>query len=91
MNPTNPETMKVERQNMLAAARFLGMELIVVNASTASEIERVFAAAAQLRAAAMYVGSDAFLVSQRAHIAALGLRTRSPRSHQAATTSWLAN
>jgi putative ABC transport system substrate-binding protein len=78
MNPTYPESTKVERQNLQAAARFLGMELIVVNASTESEIERAFAAAAQLRAAALYVGTDAFLVSQRNHIASLGLRYALP-------------
>jgi putative ABC transport system substrate-binding protein len=78
MNPTNSESMKVERQSLQAAARFLGMELIVVNASTESEIEWAFGAAAQLGAAAMYVGSDAFLVSQRAHMAAHGLRYALP-------------
>ena len=56
----------------------LPRELIVLNGGTKSEIEGAFAAAAQQRAAALYVGSDAFLVSQRDHIAALGLRYALP-------------
>jgi putative ABC transport system substrate-binding protein len=74
VNPTNLETMKIERENLQAAARHLGVELIVVNARTEREIEEAFSAAAQQRAAALYVGSDAFLVGEREHIAALGLR-----------------
>jgi len=77
MNPTNSD-MEVERENLQAAARHLGIELIVLRARTASEIEEAFAAGAQQQAAALYVGSDAFLVSQRDHIASLGLRHALP-------------
>jgi len=77
MNPTNSD-MEVERENLQAAARHLGIELIVLRARTTSEIEEAFAAGAQQQAAALYVGSDAFLVSQRDHIASLGLRHALP-------------
>ena len=78
VNPTNLDTLEPERQNLQAAAGHLGMELVVLNARTESEIEGAFATAAQQRAAALYVGSDAFLVSQRDHIASLGLRYALP-------------
>jgi putative ABC transport system substrate-binding protein len=77
VNPINSD-MEIERQNLEGAARHLGMELIVLNARAESEIEAAFAAAIQQQAAALYVGSDAFLVSQRDHIAALGLRYALP-------------
>jgi putative tryptophan/tyrosine transport system substrate-binding protein len=77
VNPTNSD-MEIERQNLEGAARHLGMELIVLDARTESEIEAAFAAAIQQQAVALYVGSDAFLVSQRDHIAALGLRYALP-------------
>jgi putative ABC transport system substrate-binding protein len=78
VNPTNMDTLEPERQNLQAAAGHLGMELVVLNASTESEIEEAFGTAAQQRAAALYVSSDAFLVSQRDHIASFGLRYALP-------------
>jgi putative ABC transport system substrate-binding protein len=77
VNPTNSD-MEAERDNLQAAARHLGIELVVLSARTESEIEEAFSAAAQQKAAALYVGSDAFLVSQREHIAALGIRHALP-------------
>ena len=78
VNPTNLDTLEPERQNLQTAAGHLGMQLVVLNARTESEIEGAFATAAQQGIAALYVGSDAFLVSQRDHIAALGLRYALP-------------
>jgi putative tryptophan/tyrosine transport system substrate-binding protein len=78
VNPTNLDTLEPERQNLQAAADHLGMELVVLNAHTESEIEQAFATATQHGASALYVGTDAFLVSQRDHIAALGLRYALP-------------
>jgi putative ABC transport system substrate-binding protein len=87
VNPNNPETMQPESQDLQAAAHHFGLELIVINASTESEIERAFAVAAKQRAAALYVGSDAFLVGRREQIATLGLRyalaTISPTRNEA--------
>jgi ABC-type uncharacterized transport system substrate-binding protein len=77
VNPSNTD-MEAERESLQMAARHLGIELIVLSAHTESEVEKAFETAAQQRAAALYVGSDAFLVSQRARIAALGLRYALP-------------
>jgi putative tryptophan/tyrosine transport system substrate-binding protein len=78
VNPTNLDTLEPERQNLQTAAGHLGMQLVVLNARTESEIEGAFVTAAQQGVAALYVGSDAFLVSQRDQIAALGLRYALP-------------
>jgi putative ABC transport system substrate-binding protein len=47
VNPTNLDTLEPERQDLQAAAGHLGMELVVLNARTESEIEGAFATAAQ--------------------------------------------
>ena len=65
-------------QRVQAGARSLGLEIIVVSAGTESEIERAFATAVQQRAAALNVGTDAYLNSRREQIAALALRHALP-------------
>jgi putative ABC transport system substrate-binding protein len=76
VNPNNQTTIEVESPGVHSAAHHLGLELIVLSASTESEIESSFEAAAKQNAAGVYIGSDAFLVGQREQIAALGLRHR---------------
>jgi putative tryptophan/tyrosine transport system substrate-binding protein len=74
VNPKNSDTAKVERPGVESAARRLGLELVVLHAGTEPEIDDAFSAAAQQKAAGVYVGSDAFLVGRGAQIAALGQR-----------------
>jgi putative tryptophan/tyrosine transport system substrate-binding protein len=76
VNPTNPGTIEVESPGVHSAAHHLGLEVIVLNASTESEIEGSFVSAAQQGVAGVYIGSDAFLVGRREQIAALGMRHR---------------
>jgi putative ABC transport system substrate-binding protein len=82
VNPKNSDTAKIESAGVESAARRLGLELVVLRAGTESEIDEAFNAAAQQKAAGVYVGSDAFLVGRGAQIAALGqhhgLATMSP-------------
>ncbi len=78
VNPSNPVNSANNARIMEAAARRLGLELIVVSASSESEIESAFTSAARQRAAALQVLGDAFLNSRREQIAALGLRHRLP-------------
>jgi putative ABC transport system substrate-binding protein len=63
-----------------AAARRLGQEIIVLSASTETEIERAFLTAVQQRAAALLVDNNAFLASRGRQIAALALRHALPTS-----------
>jgi putative ABC transport system substrate-binding protein len=71
--PVNNET-----QDVQAAARGLGLDLIVLSASTENEIDGAFATAAQRRADAVFLGNNAFFISRREQIAALALRNTMP-------------
>ena len=78
VNASNPPNSANNARILEAAARQLGLELIVVSASSESEIDSAFTSAARQRAAALQVLGDAFLNSRREQIAALGLRHRLP-------------
>jgi putative ABC transport system substrate-binding protein len=81
-NPNNPVIVQDDVQAVQAAARRLGLEVIVLNGGTESEIEHAFAMAVQQRAAALYVGADSVLISRREQIAALALRYALPTMTQ---------
>ncbi|HXZ22782.1 MAG TPA: ABC transporter substrate-binding protein [Pseudolabrys sp.] len=61
-----------------AAARTLGLQLVVLNARTVSDIDTAFANLARERAGAVVVGGGAFLVSRRDQIVALAARHAVP-------------
>jgi len=77
VNPTNPVTMQEGIQGAQTVAHRLGLEIIVVNASTENGIETAFASAVQQRAAWLYA-EDAYFESRRELMAALGLRHALP-------------
>ena len=54
-----------------AAARVLGLQLVVLNARTPSDIDMGFASLVRQRASALVVGAGAFLLSRRDQIIAL--------------------
>jgi putative ABC transport system substrate-binding protein len=63
-----------------AAARRLGLEIIIVGAGSDSEIEEALSAAVQQGAAALFCGNNAFLLSRGEQIAASALRHALPTS-----------
>jgi putative ABC transport system substrate-binding protein len=77
VNPNNPVTTQAAIQGAQTAAPLLGLNIVVVNASTENEIETAFATAVQQQAAWL-LADDAYFESQRDHIAALGLRHALP-------------
>ena len=77
-NSRSQATSQLEIQSAQVAARLLGLEIVVVFASTESEIENALAAAVEQRAAAIVVGSDVFFSSRREYIALLALRHALP-------------
>ncbi|MFZ0055456.1 MAG: ABC transporter substrate binding protein, partial [Pseudolabrys sp.] len=61
-----------------AAARALGLKLVVLNARTASDIDMAFASLMRERASALVVGAGGFFVSRRDQIIALAARHAIP-------------
>jgi putative ABC transport system substrate-binding protein len=76
-NPISP-TGGAETRETQAVARSLGRTLIVLNASTESEIEAAFAKLAQQQVGALVVTGDPFFVSRRDKIVALAARYAVP-------------
>ena len=61
-----------------AAAHVLGLQLVVLNVRTSSDIDMAFASLVRERAGALVVGAGAFLVSRRDQIIALAARHAIP-------------
>jgi putative ABC transport system substrate-binding protein len=76
-NPKLPETTLMQSEGH-EAARTLGLQLLVLNASTSSEIDAAFSTMRQRRVAALFVGGDPFLSSRRQQIVALAARDAIP-------------
>jgi len=76
-NPKLPESARtpIDAQE---AARILRQQLLVLNASTPSEIDAAFATMRQRRVGALFVGADPFLSSRRQQIVALAARDAIP-------------
>jgi putative ABC transport system substrate-binding protein len=81
LNPTNAVA-ETQSNDLLAAARTLGLELHVLHASREGEFEPAFARLMQLRAGGLVIGTDGFLVSRSERLAALTLRHALPAIFQ---------
>jgi putative ABC transport system substrate-binding protein len=77
LNPKNPENAE-QVPDLKAAALRLGFQLIVLNASSDSEIDSACAAAVEQRASALIIGADSFFFSRRDQIVALAARCALP-------------
>jgi len=77
-NPTNPVFAETETKEVEAAARALGVRLLLVNASRPSEIETAFADLEQQRPDALLVSGDGFLFTYAGQIVALAGRHAVP-------------
>lgn len=81
LNPTGPSFASVSR-DLQSAGRKLGLPLHVLLASTAPELERVFASMAELHINALVIGTDTFFNSQSELLATLALRYLVPAMYQ---------
>jgi ABC-type uncharacterized transport system substrate-binding protein len=81
LNPTNAVA-ETQSNDLLAAARTLGLDLHVLHASREGEFEPAFARLMQLRAGGLVIGTDGFLVSRSERLAALTLRHALPAIFQ---------
>jgi putative ABC transport system substrate-binding protein len=73
INPTNPNS-ETQAKSTLEAARRLGVELLVLHASTQGEFETAFARLRDLKAGGLIIAQDVFFNSQGAQLAALTIR-----------------
>ena len=78
VNPAGEPSML---NKVVATAGRLGLETIVLNASSSGEIDAAFADIARHRADALFVFGDAFFNSRRVQFATLAARDRLPTSY----------
>jgi putative tryptophan/tyrosine transport system substrate-binding protein len=74
----NPTDHAFENSDMQAAARKLGVELHIVNATTEHDFEPAFANVAKLTAGALLIGSSAYFVAHQDRLAELSVRYAVP-------------
>src|SRR5215472_7336018 len=77
LNPNNAETAR-QPAELQEAARTLGLQLVVLNVTTANDIDAAFTTIAQNRIGALVVAGDSFLTNRRDQIIALAARHAVP-------------
>jgi putative ABC transport system substrate-binding protein len=81
VNPSNPSTTEATRRDLPEAARLIGLQIQIINASTTLEIEAAFATAVRDRTDAVFVTPDGFFVSHGVQFAKLAARYGMPTAH----------
>src|SRR5262249_33687695 len=81
VNPANAPNTEVTLRDVEAAARAMGLQIQVLNASTAREIDSAFASFTGERSNTLFVGNDAFFTSRRVQFATLTARDRIPTAY----------
>jgi putative tryptophan/tyrosine transport system substrate-binding protein len=81
VNPTNTSFSGALLKEQAEAARRLGVRLLMLNASSPSDIDRAFTTLVEQQAGALLVGPDTFFVGQRDQLVALAARYRVPTSY----------
>jgi putative tryptophan/tyrosine transport system substrate-binding protein len=81
INPTN-STAETQSRSMQAAARRLGLQLHVLQASTERDFDMVFTTLVQLRAGGLVIGLDPRFSSRSEQLAALAVRHAVPAIQQ---------
>jgi putative ABC transport system substrate-binding protein len=83
VNPANATTAETTLREAQAAARAIGLQVQVLNASTSREINSAFATLARERPDALFVGGDGFFVSRRVQLVNLASRRVVPAIYDA--------
>jgi putative ABC transport system substrate-binding protein len=81
VNPTNTPSAGFTLRDAPEAARALGLQTQIFNASTSREIEAAFTALVRDRADVLFVGPDAFFRSRRVQFAILAAHHRVPTAY----------
>jgi putative ABC transport system substrate-binding protein len=81
VNPTNAGSTETTLNIVQEAARAIGVQTEIVNATTISEIDAVFASFARERPDALFVAPDAFFASRAVQFATLSARDKIPAAY----------
>jgi putative ABC transport system substrate-binding protein len=81
VNPANVSVTETNLREVPGAARAMGMQIRILNASTIGEIEAAFGTFARERPDALFVAPDAFFIGRRVQIATLAARDRIPAAY----------
>ena len=82
VNPTDPVLAEPQAREALSAARALGLELHILNASSERDFDAAFAKLIELRAGGLVIGGDAFFTSHSEQLAALAISHAVPAVYQ---------
>jgi putative tryptophan/tyrosine transport system substrate-binding protein len=80
-NPGN-QYVELQMRDVRQVAQRAGVELVILNASTESEFEGVFATMAQRKAGGLLVGADPYFDSRRARLIGLAAQHRLPAIYE---------
>ena len=83
VNPANVTSAETTLREIPEAARAIGLQIQVLNASTGREIEEAFATVVRDRADALFVAPDLFFQSRRVQLATLAVHYRIPATYSA--------
>jgi ABC-type uncharacterized transport system substrate-binding protein len=81
VNPTNAPSTESTLRDVPEAARAIGLQIQILNASTSREIEAAFATLAHNRADALFVAPDGFFNARRVQLATLAAHYRIPAAY----------
>jgi putative tryptophan/tyrosine transport system substrate-binding protein len=81
VDPSDATNTETTLRDVEPAARAIGLQIQVVNASTAREIDSAFASFMRERPDALFVGNDAFFTSRRVQFVTLAARDRIPAAY----------
>ena len=81
VNPAEATNTESVVRDAEEAARAMGLQIQVLNASTSREIDAAFVTLVQNRAEALLIAPDALFTSRRAQLATLSLRHAVPSTH----------
>ena len=81
VNPANAINTETTLRDVQAAARAIGLQIQVLNASTSGEINTAFASLERERPDALFVGGDAFFNTRRVHLVNLASRHAIPAAY----------
>ena len=82
VNPANPTLAETNTKELQTAARILGLELQVLNASNEDDFDGAFAKLIELRAGGLMIGADPFFTSRSQQLAALAFRHAMPAVYE---------